>query len=247
MIATDSESDTLSREATRTMAHDIQPQHQHDLATISLDTDSDLKLWLQHTGFFDLEHRQKVLVALRKLRDIDEQRCRIVSEMRASTDYYLVSPTPQSSMTLASPSSSLSLAAQKPRQSAVYDFSDSRSAVFAASSERGGGGSEISSLTRGAASDNGSMAFGNRSVSRQEQDVAPSIASVQNPQPAVETNMPSPVDPDDDDDSQEAKSPPPLSGCGKPRDTVPPRLSMGKPANRYPLAQSMSSVPKQGS
>ncbi|KAL7815460.1 YT521-B-like domain-containing protein [Trichoderma aethiopicum] len=254
MIATDSESDTLSREATRTMSHDIQAQHHHDLATISLDTDSDLKLWLQHTGFFDLEHRQKVLVALRKLKDIDEQRCRIVSEMRASTtDYYLVSPTPQSSTTLASPSSSLSLAAQKARQSAVYDYSDSRSGVFAGSSERGGGGSEISSLTRGAASDNGSMAFGDRPVSRQEQDAAPSTASVQNPQPAVETNAPSPIDPDDDDndndddDSPEAESPLPLSGWGKPRDTVPPRLSMGKPANRYPLAQSLSSVPKQES
>ncbi|KAK1249032.1 hypothetical protein MKX07_002548 [Trichoderma sp. CBMAI-0711] len=258
MIATDSDCDTLSREATGTTSQDIQAQHQHDLATISLDHDSDLKLWLQHTGFFDIEYRQRVLAALRKLKDIDEQRCKIVSEMRASTDYYLVSPTPQSSTTLASPSSSLSLAAQKPRQSAaVSDYSDSRSAVFAVSSERCG--SEISSLTRGAGSDNGSMAFGHRPVSRQKlADAAPpSVASMQNPQPAVEAT-PSPVDPDED--CQEAKSPPvsawfekermpwpPVSGWGASLDSIPPRFSKGKPANKYPLAQSLSSVPKQES
>ncbi|OTA05395.1 hypothetical protein A9Z42_0060570 [Trichoderma parareesei] len=258
MIATDSDCDTLSREATGTTSQDIQAQHQHDLATISLDPDSDLKLWLQHTGFFDIEYRQRVLAALRKLKDIDEQRCKIVSEMRASTDYYLVSPTPQSSTTLASPSSSLSLAAQKPRQSAaVSDYSDSRSAVFAVSSERCG--SEISSLTRGAGSDNGSMAFGHRPVSRQKlADAAPpSVASMQNPQPAVEAT-PSPVDPDED--CQEAKSPPvsawfekermpwpPVSGWGASLDSIPPRFSKGKPANKYPLAQSLSSVPKQES
>ncbi|TFA97616.1 Zinc finger CCCH domain-containing protein 45 [Trichoderma ghanense] len=250
MMATDSDSDTLSREATRTMSQDIQGQHQHDLATISLDSDSDLKLWLQHTGFFDLEHRQKVLVALRKLKDIDEQRCKIVSEMRSSTDYYLVSPTPQSSTTLASPSS-MSLAAPKTGQSAVYDYINSRSAVFAGSSERCS--SDVSSLTREAGSDNGSMAFGNRPVSRQELDAAPSIASTQNPQPAVQATT-SPVDPDDD--KQEAKSPP-MSAWFEPKrmptppvlgwdDAVPPRLSKGKSANKYSPAQSLSSAPKQG-
>ncbi|KAL7807237.1 YT521-B-like domain-containing protein [Trichoderma gracile] len=258
MIATDSDSDTLCREATRTMSQDIQAQHQDDLATIGLDSDSDLKLWLQHTGFFDIEHRQKVLIALRKLRDIDEQRSKIVSEMRASTDFYLVSPTPQSSATLASPSSSLSLAAQKRRQSGVYDYSDSRSGVFAGSGGRCG--SEISSLTRGAGSDNGSMAFElGRSASLQELDAAPpSVASMQNPQPAVEAT-PSPVDPDDD--NQETKSSPlrsgwfepkgatspPVLGWGRSLDAVRPHPSKGKAASKYPLTQSLSSVPKQES
>ncbi|PTB67200.1 YTH-domain-containing protein [Trichoderma citrinoviride] len=260
MIATDSESDTLSGEATRTTSQDIQGQHhQHGLTTISLDADSDLRLWLQHTGFFDVEHRQRVLVALRKLKDIDEQRCKIVSEMRSSADYYLVSPTPplSSSTMLASPSS-LSLAAAvapattRTRQAAGYDYVDARSAAFAGSSERCG--SEISSLTRGAAgSDNGGyMAFGNRPVSRQELDVAaiPSMAPLQNPQPSAEAT-PSPVDPDYD--SVEAESPPLLSDREEEEeeahDAAAPRCLAGKgrSANRYPPAQALSPVPKQES
>ncbi|KAL6854644.1 YT521-B-like domain-containing protein [Trichoderma novae-zelandiae] len=245
MIATDNESDDLSRKATRTMSQDPQGQHQqHDLATISLDTDSDLTLWLQHTGFFDIEHRHKVLGALRKLKDIDEQRCKIVSEVRSSTEYYLVSPTPQRSTALASSLSSSSLAAQKTRQSAVYDYIDSRSAAFAGSNERCG--SEISSLTRGAGSDNGYMTFADRPASRQGPDAAPSsIASMQQgPRPSVEATT-SPVDPDHV--SPEAESSPPALGWGEPFDAgpVPRRLGKGKSVNKYPLAQILSSVPKQ--
>ncbi|RFU80259.1 gpi mannosyltransferase 2 [Trichoderma arundinaceum] len=86
--------------ATSTVSQEIQYDHKHDASNDIQESDSDLTLWLQHTGYFDVEHRRRILTALRELKALDEQRCEILAEIRAATDY-IVSPcnptTPQSS------------------------------------------------------------------------------------------------------------------------------------------------------
>lgn len=227
------------------MSQEKQGQHKHDDANASFDADCDLKLWLQHTGFFDIEHRQKVLDALRKLKAIDEQRCKILSEIRTTTDY-LVSPSistmPQSPTALGSFSPSF-LAAQKTDQSTAHGFTDynallcSCPAAFASSGERCS--SEVSSANKGADSDNGYMTFGNRPSSSQQHD-APSIASIQNAHPSTEAIIS--LD-DPDYESQEAESPPPLDSS---IETEARHLGKSQDMNNYTQAQIFSSAPKQG-
>ncbi|UKZ62610.1 uncharacterized protein TrAtP1_003851, partial [Trichoderma atroviride] len=65
-----------------------------DAPSVDLAAENDVKLWLQHTGFFDVEHRQKVLGALRQLKALDEQRQKIISEIHHTTPYVVPPSTP---------------------------------------------------------------------------------------------------------------------------------------------------------
>ncbi|PNP50227.1 hypothetical protein THARTR1_09058 [Trichoderma harzianum] len=114
MQAADSDGEASSRGTTRSASQENQGQRQHQQDdTLTLEADSDIKLWLQYTGFFDIEHRQKVLTALRKLKTLDEQRSKILEEIRTSTESSgssTASTIPQSPLTLKGFSSPFSMA-----------------------------------------------------------------------------------------------------------------------------------------
>ncbi|RCI10234.1 hypothetical protein L249_8534 [Ophiocordyceps polyrhachis-furcata BCC 54312] len=44
--------------------------------------DADLQLWLQHTRYFDLGHRKRVLESIRKLKVVEEEREKLMLELR---------------------------------------------------------------------------------------------------------------------------------------------------------------------
>ncbi|EQK99632.1 YT521-B-like family protein [Ophiocordyceps sinensis CO18] len=73
-----------------------------------LGDDTDLRLWLQHTGFFDPEYRQQILRSVRKIRAVDVERDKLVLDLRESTGgLFQVSPL-SFSPSFPSPPSSLS-------------------------------------------------------------------------------------------------------------------------------------------
>ncbi|RDA87862.1 hypothetical protein CP532_2989 [Ophiocordyceps camponoti-leonardi (nom. inval.)] len=47
-----------------------------------LKDDADLQLWLQHTRYFDLGHRERVLESVRKLKVVEEEREKLMLELR---------------------------------------------------------------------------------------------------------------------------------------------------------------------
>ncbi|KJZ70000.1 hypothetical protein HIM_10611 [Hirsutella minnesotensis 3608] len=51
-----------------------------------LQDDIDLRLWLQHTGYFDPLHRERVLEGFRKLAAIDEERQKLIVDLQNSTN-----------------------------------------------------------------------------------------------------------------------------------------------------------------
>lgn len=51
-----------------------------------LRADADLRLWLRHTGYFETAHRVRVLDMMRRLKACDEERDRLVLNIRAATD-----------------------------------------------------------------------------------------------------------------------------------------------------------------
>lgn len=48
-------------------------------------SDADLALWLEHTRFFDIAHRERVLSGLRKLKAMEEERAKLLQELHGST------------------------------------------------------------------------------------------------------------------------------------------------------------------
>ncbi|PNY28796.1 Uncharacterized protein TCAP_01276 [Tolypocladium capitatum] len=46
--------------------------------------DADLVLWLEHTRFFDIAHRERVLSGLRRLRFMEEERAKLLQELHGS-------------------------------------------------------------------------------------------------------------------------------------------------------------------
>ncbi|KEY65891.1 hypothetical protein S7711_09398 [Stachybotrys chartarum IBT 7711] len=60
-----------------------------------METDDDLRLWLEHTMYFDEEHRNKKLHGLRKLEAIDAERARVVSELQSSPNGMIIKAMPE--------------------------------------------------------------------------------------------------------------------------------------------------------
>ncbi|UKZ79264.1 hypothetical protein TrVFT333_007014 [Trichoderma virens FT-333] len=203
MTAADSDAEASFREPTGSISQENQVQHHHDQNDAASDTDSDndLKLWLQHTGYFNIEHRQKVLSALRKLKAIDEERSKILDEIRSSTEYFPGSSLSASTMPR-SPTISESCSVEKPSYDVDYTFG-SRPATLESPGEPCG--SEVSSENKEVESDNWSVAFRNRPSSGQQH--------VQNAQPSIESTTP--LD-DPDYESQEAESPSSLDKSSEP-------------------------------
>ncbi|KAL6786259.1 YT521-B-like domain-containing protein [Trichoderma sp. SZMC 28012] len=173
MQTPDSEGEASSKETTPSVSQENQSQHQHQHqhqhqpdSVNSLDANSDVKLWLQYTGFFDTEQRLKVLDRFRRLKSLDEQRLKLLQEIRMSTEHYgsfTVASIPQTSSALKVPSPTFSMAMARFNDDHV--LSGSQSTAFASSN--GNCGSEISSLNKGVDSDTWSRTFRNGLPSRQ--------------------------------------------------------------------------------
>ncbi|UKZ53460.1 hypothetical protein TrVGV298_007252 [Trichoderma virens] len=233
MTAADSDAEASFREPTGSISQENQVQHHHDQndAASDTDSDSDLKLWLQHTGYFNIEHRQKVLGALRKLKAIDEERSKILDEIRSSTEYFPGSSLSASTMPR-SPTISESCSAEKPCYDVDYTFG-SRPATLESPGEPCG--SEVSSENKEVESDNWSVTFRNRPTPGQQH--------VQNAQPSIESTTP--LD-DPDYESQEAESPSSLDKSSEPESHVSTRRPMDhKRDQRHPVRPRLSTVQKR--
>ncbi|KAL5084964.1 hypothetical protein Trisim1_011318, partial [Trichoderma cf. simile WF8] len=166
----DGEASSSSKETTPSVSqenqsqHQRQHQHQHQPGdTNSLDANSDVKLWLQYTGFFNTEQRLKVLDRFRRLKDLDEQRLKLLKEIRTSTEYcgsFTAATFPQM---FKDPSPIFSMAMARLNDDNV--LSGSQSTTFASSN--GNCGSEISSVNKGVDSDTWSTTFRNGLPSHQ--------------------------------------------------------------------------------
>ncbi|KAL7929071.1 YT521-B-like domain-containing protein [Trichoderma chlorosporum] len=236
MIAADSDGEASFVEVTDSISQENQRQHHHQHngnIAFDADSDSDVKLWLQHTGFFDIERRQKFLGALRKLKAIDEERSKVIDELRACTEYSASSPAstlPQSP----SASEGFSPLFSTPPKTGRVGYNSllgSQSTAFASFGERLG--SETSSVNKEAGSDNWSMTFRNRPASSQQ--------DVQNAQPSIEATT-SPNNPDYQ--NQGADSP---SSSNTPSRAESHSLNKDQAVRNYTSPQILSLVPKQES
>ncbi|KAL7788186.1 hypothetical protein V8C37DRAFT_411754 [Trichoderma ceciliae] len=192
--------ETFFAEATKIMSQETQGENKHGASSDDAEADGDLNLWLQHTSFFDIEHRQKVLAALRKLKDIDEQRCKILLEIQTTTPC-IVYPTTRAmpqSPTAPSTRSSSFLAAQWTDQSTPNPSPDCNSPLCSHSTAIPSSiepcSSEISLVNKGADSDYGYMASGNGSSPSQQRDIPTPTSPIQQAPAGTET-IPSLVDP----------------------------------------------------
>ncbi|PNP37307.1 hypothetical protein TGAMA5MH_10789 [Trichoderma gamsii] len=140
-----------------------------DAPSVDLATESDVKLWLQHTGFFDVDHRQKVLGALRQLKALDEQRQKIISEIHHATPYAVPPSTPvfSQSQSVYSPSPYSALAR--------YHATGVQSAGELC-------GSEPSVVDKGADSESAYSTFEKESLSSQQHDIPAPDSSVKHAQ-----------------------------------------------------------------
>jgi hypothetical protein len=212
-MATDSGSENLFGEAMRNLLLEKTGSNTHDTPGIDLEAESDLKLWLHHTGFFDVEHRQKVLGALRKLKAIDEQRWKIISEIQTNTPYIVPPSTPampQSPTAFSTYSPSI-FPTQKPNQSTLDRLAEYNhlSGLHATATTPSSGelcGSEPSLVNKGADSDCAYSAFGNGSSSSQQHDVPTSNTSFKHAKQIVETATPL-GDPDSESQEEQEQSP----------------------------------------
>lgn len=158
-----------------------------DAPSVDLAAEIDVKLWLQHTGFFDVEHRQKVLGALRQLKALDEQRQKIISDIHHATPYVVPPSTPVFSRSQSQSVYSPSLySAQKPSPLALgrlRDYADL--AGYHATGVQSAGelcGSEPSLVNKGADSESAYSTFGNGSLSSQQHDMPAPDSSVKHAQ-----------------------------------------------------------------
>lgn len=141
--------------------------------SVDLAAESDVRLWLQHTGFFDVEYRQKVLGALRQLKTLDEQRQKIISEIQHVTPYAVPPSTPvfSQSQSVYSPSPYSALAR--------YQAATTQSAGELC-------GSEPSVVNKRADSESAYSTFGDGSLSSQQHDVPAPESSVKEAQQSDE-------------------------------------------------------------
>lgn len=173
MQTPDSDGEVSSKETTPSVSqenqsqHQHQHQHQHQPDGVSpLDADSDVKLWLQYTGFFNTEQRFKVLERFRRLKGLDEQRLKLLEEIRTSTEQYgppTIASIPRMFPAFKDPSPAFSMAMARLNDDNA--LSGSQSMAFASSNENYG--SDISSVNKGADLDTWSTTFRNGLPSRQ--------------------------------------------------------------------------------
>ncbi|GFP52800.1 YTH domain-containing protein 1 [Trichoderma asperellum] len=178
-MTTDSDNETSLGEAMRSLLQEKTVLDTSNVPSMDLVAEGDLKLWLQHTGFFDIEHRQKVLSALRQLKALDEQRQKIISEIQNTTPYIVPPSTPALSPGVYSPSP---FSAQRPSQLALDRLGDynnlSRYHVAATQSAGELCGSEPCLLNKGFDSESAYSAFGNGSLASQQHEVPTRGSSV---------------------------------------------------------------------
>ncbi|KAK4059262.1 hypothetical protein Trihar35433_11015 [Trichoderma harzianum] len=207
MQTPDSDGEASSKETTTSVSQENQSQdqhqhqHQHQPDGVnSLDANSDVKLWLQYTGFFDTEQRLKVLDGFRRLKHLDEQRIKLLEEIRTSTEHggsFTIATIPRMFSSFKDPSPTLSMAMARFNDDNV--LSGSQPTAF--TSSNGNCGSEISSVNKGADLDTWSTTFRNGFPSRQ--------SSIQNAKSLIKATT-SPSDPDSE--IQGAQSPPSSGG-----------------------------------
>ncbi|PFH56934.1 hypothetical protein XA68_15747 [Ophiocordyceps unilateralis] len=70
-----------------------------------LKDDTDLRLWLQHTRYFDVAHRDRVLDGIRKLQAIDEERKKLMVELQGAAGGLMQVPSPKVPRQVTSPPS----------------------------------------------------------------------------------------------------------------------------------------------
>lgn len=182
-MATDSDNETSLGEAMRSLLQEKTVLDTSNVPSMDLVAEGDLKLWLQHTGFFDTEHRQKVLGALRQLKALDEQRQKIISEIQNTTPYIVPPSTPAQSPGVYPPSP---FSAQRPSQLALDRLGDynnlSRYHVTATQSAGELCGSEPCLVNKGFDSESAYSAFGNGSLASQQHEVPTRGSSVKHMQ-----------------------------------------------------------------
>lgn len=227
MQAPDSDGEASSTE-TPNVSQENQSQHQPG-GVNSLDSNSDVKLWLQYTGFFDTEQRLKLLAVFRRLKDLDEQRLKLLEEIRTSTEYsgsFAIATTPQSFSAFKDLSPTFSMTSFNDDNA----LSGSQSTAFASSNETYG--SEISSINKRADSNTWPTTFGNNLPSRQ--------SSAQNARSFIKATT-SPGAPNSE--MQGAQSP---SSSDGPFETEAYRSSKSRVVRAYTPSQHLSLAPKQG-
>lgn len=230
MQASDSDGEASSKETTPSVSQENQSQHQHQHqpdSVNSLDANNDVKLWLQYTGFFDTEQRLKVLDGFRRLKRLDEQRLKLLKEIRTSTEYcgsFTATTFPQM---FKDPSPIFSMAMARFNDDNA--LSGSQSTAFASSN--GNCGSEISSVNKGVDSDTWSTTFRNGLPSRQ--------SSTQNAKSLIKATT-SPGDPESE--IQGAQS---LSSSDGPFEAETRRFSKSR-SMTYTPSKLLSLAPEQG-
>ncbi|KAL6808781.1 YT521-B-like domain-containing protein [Trichoderma camerunense] len=237
MQTPDSDGEASSKETTPSVSQENQSQHQHQHqhqhqpdGVNSPDANSDIKLWLQYTGFFDTNQRLKVLDGFRRLKHLDEQRFKLLEEIRTSTEHCgssTIASIPQMISAFKGPSPTFSTAMARFNDDNV--LSGSQSTAFASSN--GNCGSEISSVNKGADSDTWSTTFRNGLPSRQ--------SSTQNAKSFIKATT-SPDDPDSEIHGAQS-----LSLSDGPFATKTGRFSKIRSMNTYTPTQLLSMAPKQ--
>ncbi|PTB48042.1 hypothetical protein M431DRAFT_535828 [Trichoderma harzianum CBS 226.95] len=237
----DGEASSSSKETTPSVSQENQSQHQHQHqhqhqpdGANSLNANSDVKLWLQYTGFFNIEQRLKVLNGFRKLKHLDEQRLKLLEEIRTSTEHCgssTIASIPQMFSAFKDPSPTFSMAMARFNDDNV--LSGSQSTAFASSNENYG--SENFSVNKGVDSDTWSTAFGNGLPSRQ--------SSIQNAKSLIKATT-SPGDCDPNSEIQGTQS---LSSSDGPFQTETRLFSKSRSLNTYTPSKLLSLAPKQES
>ncbi|KAL6808298.1 YT521-B-like domain-containing protein [Trichoderma sp. SZMC 28015] len=237
MQTPDSDGEDSSKVTTPSVSQENQSQHQHQHqhqhqpdGVNSLDANSDVKLWLQYTGFFDPEQRLKVLDGFRRLKQLDEQRLKLLEEIRTSTGHhgsFTIATIPQMVSAFKDPPPTFSMAMARFNDDNI--LSGSQSTAFASSN--GNCGSEFSLVNKGADSYTWSTTFRNGLPSRQ--------SSAQNAKSFIKATT-SPGVPDSE--IQGAQS---LSSSDRPFETETRRFSKIRSMNSYTPSQLLSLAPKQ--
>lgn len=233
-MATDSDNETSLGEAMRALLQEKTALDASNIPSVDLAAESDLRLWLQHTGFFDLEHRQKVLSALRQLKALDEQRQKIISEIHSTTPYIVPPSTPALSQSVYSPSLFPTVKQSQLALDRLGDYNNlSRFHATAIQSAGELCGSEPSLVNKGVDSESAYSTFGNGSSSSHQHNVPARSYSTKDAQQTGDTVAS--LD-DADSEGQEEQSPSKRSSVAEASDT-----------NAWPVDETTQpSTPNQG-
>ncbi|KID77876.1 YTH domain-containing protein 1 [Metarhizium brunneum] len=81
------QSDAASHELPATIHHPVvltAPTNPHTALQELVKVDDELRLWLDHTGFFDLAHRKRVLDGVRELQGLEAERAKVLEKIQSS-------------------------------------------------------------------------------------------------------------------------------------------------------------------